>query len=83
MWVDPEYRRKGLGYHLTAQFIAYLQECKIYYPFVSRLGVDIEYYAEFFSIGGECLSNRILDYLEYMRESKLFWSIKNVEADVG
>ncbi len=83
MWVDPEYRGKGLGYHLTAHFISYLQACKIYYPFVSRKGIILEFYADFFSKGGEYLSNQIISYLEYMRENKLFWSIKEIIDEVG
>jgi len=87
MWVTPNQRGKGFGRHLAAHFIAYLKECPVNYLFVSKNGIELIYIADFYSKGGERLSNYIDDEFADMKEmwqdAKIGWAVKDYisEAD--
>ena len=84
MWVNPEKRKKNLGHHLAAHFINYLLECHIDLSTVSQRGIEVTYDADFYTRGGERLSNHISNYLKYMQEAwtidryNLCWPIREI-----
>ncbi len=83
-WVRPD--RRGLGgelaKHLVSHFLLYLAECHLVLPIVSPQGVDVTYYADLYSGGGEAISSMIEEELQYMKDSGI-WRINRLDFDVG
>ena len=82
IWVRPD--KRGLGgvvaRHVISHLLFYLETCNLKYPFVSARGVNIEYYAELYSLGGEKVSDIITAYLSYLQDEQ-YWNIRNIELN--
>lgn len=89
MWIHPDVRGRDFGYHLAAHFIDYLDHCLLNPAIISKRGIDLIYYSDYYSNGGEALSRYIENYLEYAHESwknagcEILWRIRDFTCDVG
>ena len=89
MWIRPDIRGQYFGYHLVAHFIDYLDHCLLNPAIISKHGIDLIYYTDYYSRGGEALSRYIENYLEYAHESwksaglEILWRIRDLTCDVG
>jgi hypothetical protein len=84
VWVRPD--KRGLGgvvaRHVISHFVFYLLDCNLRSPFVSRKGLFINYYADFYSIGGDKVSKILEENLAYIKEAQI-WKVGVIEIDVG
>jgi hypothetical protein len=84
IWVRPD--KRGLGgvaaRHIATHLIFYLENWKLIPPYVPTAGVNVFYYADFDSLGGEKISYIIQESLEVLKDNQI-WKIKQLDFDVG
>lgn len=88
-FVKSSFRRKGFGLYLGAGVSSWLNDCKVTPPRCTKKGIEVYYHADFYSGGGQVISDLVTQSFQVLqerflsKETHLPWYIRKFHEDAG
>jgi GNAT superfamily N-acetyltransferase len=88
--IHPEYRGRGYGSYMACGVTSWLDACRVNDDRCARRGVEVTFFADYITEGGEACSQILISHFKFLRELRLErsetdlgWHIYDVSVDAG